>query len=149
MSFEAHLIPLIESDDYGGAGIDSDSVDMGDVHDLRIALVFGAITGNSVLKVYSGATAGTKTTAETFKYRLASGDFKAASADVPGTWASSAALTLTAATYDHRMLEVYVRPDQLTSGQNWVTVEIDNTANPMNVGAVGVAHVRYQDATVL
>ena len=147
--FETHLIPLIESDDYGGAGIDSDSVDMGDVHDLRIALVFGQITGDSTLKVYSGASTGTKTTAETFKYRLASGDFKATSADVPGTWTSSASLTLTAATYDHRLLEVYVRPDALTAGQNWVTVEISNTANPMNVGAVGVAHVRYTDLTVL
>jgi hypothetical protein len=147
--FEGHLIPVIESDDYGGAGIDSDSIDAGDIHDLRIAFVFGAITGDSVLKVYSGATTGTKTTAETFKYRLYGGDFKAASADVPGARASSAALTLTAATYDHRLLEVYVRPDQLTAGQNWITVEISNVANPINVGAVGVAHPRYSDVTVL
>ena len=147
--FEGHLIPVIESDDYGGAGIDSDSIDMGDVHGLRIGFVFGAITGDSVMKVFSGATTGAKTTAETFKYRLASGDFKAASADVPGPWATSAALTLTAATYDHRMLEVCVRPEDLTDGQNWLTVEISNVANPINVGAMGIAHVRYSDLTVL
>ena len=42
-----------------------------------------------------------------------------------------------------------MRPEGLTAGQPWLTVEISATANPMNVGAVGVAHVRYADLTVL
>ena len=89
------LIPLIESKDYGSVGIDTDSVNTGRLHSLIAVFTFGAITGNSVLKVYSGATAGTKTTAETFRYRLADAEQGVDDADNFGDWATSAALTLT------------------------------------------------------
>jgi hypothetical protein len=71
MRFSERLvpIPLIEAKDYGSAGIDSDGVNLGLLHGLTAVFVFGAITGNSILKVYSGATAA-KTTAIAFKYRL-------------------------------------------------------------------------------
>ena len=39
-------IPLCESKDYGSAGIDFDSVNMGKLHSLSAVLVFGNITGN-------------------------------------------------------------------------------------------------------
>ena len=55
---ESHvLIPLIESKDYGSAGIDSDGVNLGKLNGFSAAFVFGALTGNSILKVYAGATA--------------------------------------------------------------------------------------------
>ena len=52
----------------------------------------GAITGNDpVIKLYSGATAGTKTTELAWKYRKSSADTPAASADVFGARTSVAA----------------------------------------------------------
>ena len=137
-------IPLIESDDYGTAGIDSDGVNMGLLHNLTAVFVFGAITGNSVLKVYAGATAA-KTTAVDFKYRLGAADFKAADADQLGDVTAvtgSSGLTLTAATFDHRMVTIEIDAQAMPDGKPWVTFEIDATANPMNVGAVGIGAVR-------
>src|SRR5689334_23087212 len=100
------FIPVVEAKDYGSAGIDFDSVHMGRLHTLSIAINFGALTGNSVLKVSCGATEGTKTTDIAFKYRKGGGDFKAASADILGdaTAVASTGLTLTAATFDHTLV---------------------------------------------
>jgi hypothetical protein len=145
MSEEKKLIHLIESKDYGSAGIDSDSVNMGAVHSLSAYFSFGALTSNSILKVYSGATAGTKTTAMAFEYRMASGDYKASSADLFGaaTAVASSGLTLTATTFDHRAVEIAVDSDQMTDGEKWLTFEIDSTASALNVAAVGIANGRY------
>jgi hypothetical protein len=101
--------------------------------------VFGLITGNSILKVYSGATAA-KTTAIAFKYRLGAADYKVALADQLGAFTdvASTGLTLTAATYDHRMLTVEIDSQAMLDGKGWVTFEIDATATVMNVGAVGI-----------
>lgn len=138
-------VHLIEPANYGSAGIDGDSVNMGLLSSLAIALIFGAITGNSTLKLYSGASAGVKTTALAFKYRLAEADFKAANADQLGafTAAASTGLVLTAASYDHRQLIVEVDSDQMTDGEKWLTLEIDNVATTLNVGALGVGTPRY------
>lgn len=137
-------VPLIEAKDYGSAGIDSDGVNLGKLHSLSAFLVFGAITGNSVLKVYAGATAA-KTTAIAFKYRLGAADYKAASADQFGdaTDVASTGLTLTAATFDHRQVAIEIDSDQTPDGKPWITIEIDSTATVMLVGAVGIGSPRY------
>lgn len=137
-------VPLIEAKDYGSAGIDSDGVNLGLTDAFTAVFTFGAITGNSVLKVYAGATAA-KTTAVAFSYRLGAADYKVALADTLGaaTAVASTGLTLTATTYDHRMLIVEIDPDTMPSGKGWVTFEIDSTATVMLVGAVGIAKVRY------
>lgn len=143
---ETHvLVPLIEPADYGSAGIDADSVNMGRLNSLSAVFTFGAITGNSVLKVYSGATAGTKTTALAFDRRLGSGDYKAANADQFGakTAVASTGLTLTAATFDHRQVAIEIDADLMTDGEEWLTFEISNVASTLFVAAVGVGDTRY------
>lgn len=141
------FIPLVEAKDYGSAGIDSDGVNLGLVNSFSAAFTFGAITGNSVLKVYAGATAA-KTTAIAFNYKFGAADYKVALADTFGavTAVASTGLTLTAATFDHRMITVEIDPDTMPSGKPWVTFEIDSTATVMLVGAVGVAKPRYASA---
>ena len=136
-------IPLIESKDYGSAGIDSDGVNLGLVNGFMASFVFGAVTGNSILKVYAGATAA-KTTAIAYKYRLGAADYKVALADQLGDEiaVASTGLTLTAATFDHRLFVVEIDPQAMPDGKSWVTFEIDATATVMNVGAVGVARGR-------
>ena len=140
------IVPVIEADDYGSAGIDGDSFKLSGAHWATVLLTFGEITGNSVLKVYSGASAGTKTTALTFTYRVSSADYKAASADQYGAAATSAALTLTAASYDHRTILIEIDPAAITDGEPWITVELDATATALNVAAFALLQPRYAPA---
>lgn len=149
-SEEYQVIPVIESDDYGSAGKDSDSLNMGKLHHVALAFTFGALTGNSVLKFYSGATAGTKTTALAFSYRLSAGDFAATDADVYGslTAVEATGLTLTAASFDHRVIIVEFDGSDLSADAPWLTAEIDATATAMNVACVGIGAPRYRSQTM-
>lgn len=145
ISEEKAVVTLIESKDYGSAGIDSDSINTGRVHSVSALFTFGALTGNSILKVYSGATAGAKTTALAFKYRLGAADFKGTNSDQFGaaTSVASTGLTLTAATFDHRQVAIGIDSDQMTDGEKWLTFEIDSTATAMNVAALGICNARF------
>lgn len=142
-------IHMIESKDYGSAGIDSDSVDMSLLSRISVALSFGAITGNSILKVYAGATAGAKTTALAFNYRFAGADYKAAGADILGddTAVAAAGLTLTATTFDHRHIVVDVEADVMPAGKKWLTFEVDATATVMLLSSIGHGSPRYGGRT--
>lgn len=145
------LVHVIESKDYGSAGVDGDSVHMGRLHHIAMVLTFGAITGNSVLKFYQGATVGAKTTAIAFNYRTTQADFKTAAttqgsnADSFGSLVAvaSTGLTMTAATFDHRLIVVEFDGVDLASGFPFLTLEIDSTATAMNVGCIGIARPRY------
>ena len=138
------FVPLIEAKDYGSAGIDSDGVNLGLVNAFTASFVFGLITGNSILKVYAGATAA-KTTAIAFNYRFGAADYKAALADTLGDpiAVASTGLTLTAATFDHRHVIIEIDPDTMPTTKPWVTFELDATATVLAVGAVGVCDPRY------
>ena len=127
------------------AGVDGDSFNLGKMHGAAIVMQFGAVTGNAVLKVYSGATAGTKTTELTFKYRHASGDHGAANADQFGTETSSAALTLTAATYDNRTLVVFVDETSVGDAAPYITVNLSAAASALNLSAVAIGNPRYAE----
>jgi hypothetical protein len=138
------VVYAIKPADHNSAGVDGDSINMGLLKRVAIALQFGALTGNSVLTVYSGASAGTKTTALTFRYRLSGADQAAAGADQFGDFATSAALTLTAATYDNRVVVVEVDSAEMTDGEEWLTVEIDSTASQLFVAGVAIGEPRYE-----
>ena len=146
MRFSERLqpIPLIEAKDYGSVGIDSAAVNLGQLHGLAAVFMFGALTGNSTLKVYTGATAA-KTTPLAFEYRLGAADFKLALADQLGEEipVASTGRTLSALTFDHRMLTIEIDSQAIPEGQPWVTFEIDATATVMNVAAVGISWTRY------
>ena len=139
-----HLMTILEPKDCE-AGLDSDSINMSLMHRVAIILSFGAITGDAVLTFNSGASAGTKTTALAFNYRLSSGDFKASSADLLGavTAVASTGLTLTAATYDHRTLIIEFEGNQMTDAENWLTMTLDAAASVLLVSAALVAEPRY------
>lgn len=126
------------------AGVTGDSINMGKASKVVYVLAHGALTGDAVLTAKSGASAGTETTAETFRYRLADGDQAAASADLFGDWTTSSSLTLTAATYDNKTLIVEVDNDQLTDGQPWLTLSASSAASAYNSSAVALVSGRYQ-----
>jgi hypothetical protein len=137
------IAPVIEPVDTE-AGIDSDSVNLGLLHAFCYALTFGAITGDAVLKAYVGATAGAKTTAIAFTYRLSSADFKAANADLYGaaTAVAAAGLTLTAATFDHRTALIEVDSQAIPDATPWVTLELSAAASASLTACLGIGEPR-------
>ena len=128
------------------AGVDGDSFTMKLNHHATIVFLFGAITGDAVLKVYSGATDGTKTTSMAFKHRLSSGDQGAVNADLfaaEATVTAANGLTLTAATYDNRTLVVEIEESMLKDGEPWVTVELSSAASALNASALALVSPRF------
>ena len=134
------------------AGVDGDSVQFGAMDRVVFLVMMAALTGDAVLKFFSGATAGTKTTALTFRYRLADAVQGSATADTFGAWTTSAALTLTAATYANKMLLVEIEATEMTQGVDWLTPEVGSEASAFNaaIAMLGAAtHKRLNVPTVI
>lgn len=153
-SEELAYVPLFEPVDKTASALVSDAVDLAKFNSFTAYLSFGAITGDTVLTVYADATAALAaalTTAIAFKYRLSSGDFKAASADLFGDPISVAAagLTCTAATFDHRTIAIEIDPDTLGSSAHWVAINCSSVGNPLLISGVGIGRSRYAGHTML
>lgn len=142
MSAETNkIIPLLASADYG-SGVDMDSFKMF-AHQATVILTFGAVTGNAVLKVYSGATAGTKSSSLPFKYAYGGGSIGAASADKLSAWADATAasgLTLTGTTYGSKMavLQFNAAAMDIANAEEWITIEVSSAATSGILHAVAV-----------
>lgn len=129
------------------AGVDGDSIHMGKLHSVAFLIAFATLTGDAVLKLYSGASAGTKTTSEAFHYRLADAAQGSATADTFGDESDSVAadgVTLTAATYANKLLIAEIQSDELTEGQPWLTLELSAAADALNAAIVAVGEPRYK-----
>lgn len=139
------ILPLTESADVTTSGVDSQSVNMGKLHTCCFLLNFGAITSDDALKVYVGAATATKTTAIAFKYRLAAADTKSALSDTLGAFTdvASTGLTLTAATFDHRLVVVEIDSQSIADATPWVTLEIAGSATAQNISIVAIAEPRF------
>ena len=142
------IVPMMEPKDKTAAAYVSDAVDLSLFNSFTIIISLGAITGNTVLTVYQDATAALATaltTAVAFKYRLSAADFKATTADQWGepTAVLSTGLTMTATTFDHRLVAIEIDPDTLTTTQRFVAFNMDATGNPLLVSAIGIGESRY------
>ena len=139
------ILALTESADVTTSGVDSQSINMGKVHTACFLVNFGSVTADDALKVYVGAATATKTTAIAFKYRLAAADTKSALSDTFGafTAVASTGLTLTAATYDHKLLIVEVDSQAIADATPWVTLEIAGSATVQNVSIVAICVPRF------
>lgn len=144
------VVNLLEPADWQSAGSELDSVNMGLLHHFTAFIQFGAITGNdTVIKAYSGATAGTKTTAFRFQYRLSGADQATAGADQFGdlTQIAVAATGLVftdASNYSDRVIAIEVSPGEMAEGEPWLTIEIDDgSASGLLMSALGIGHPRY------
>ena len=142
------FIPVFEALDTQ-AGIDGQSINMGLLHNVCFPLNFGAVTGDAVLKFYVGATDGTKTTAVAFDYRLSTGVYKAASADLYGavTAVASAALTLTAATITTKTILIEFDSEAIAAATPWLTAELSAAATVLLTACVAIGRPRYQSNT--
>ena len=140
---ESYNVPYLVKPGDHQAGVDGDSVFMGRLFDLELMVQFGSLSGDGVLTIYSGATDSAKTTAETFRYRLADATQGSTNADQFGAWTTSSALTLTEATYQNKLLIVYIRATELTDGQPWLTLEFSAAASTLNASVVSLGPPRY------
>ncbi len=138
------IVPLIEPEDHQSAGIDGDSFHAGRGHSFLIIVRFGELTGDAILTVKSGATAGTKTTSETFRYRLSDSELKTSGGDTYAAWATASTLTLTAASYEDFTLLLEMDADELTDGQPWVTLSLSAAASELLVSAVAIVRPRFE-----
>ena len=132
----AKIVYVIEPEDHQSSGIDGDSINMSQYNHGCWIFQFGELASDSVLKMYSGASDGTKTTAETFRFRACATDLRATGGDTLGSESTSAALTLLNATYEDRFIVVEMDTDELTEDQYFVTPEIDSTASTLFVSCV-------------
>jgi hypothetical protein len=57
LSEELQFIPVVETEAYGGAGTDSDCIDLSRFSSVTFCFSFGDITGNSSLIFYAAPTA--------------------------------------------------------------------------------------------
>jgi hypothetical protein len=139
------ILALTESADVTTSGVGSQSINMGKVHEVCFLLNFGAITSDDALKVYVGAATATKTTAIAFKYRLAAADTKSALSDTLGAFTdvASTGLTLTAATFDHKLVVVEIDSQAIADATPWVTLEIAGSASAQNISIVAICEPRF------
>jgi len=148
MSESLIFVPLFEPKDKTGSAYVSDAVDLGKLDGFTAYLQFGAITADSVLTVYADATAAlatSLTTAIAFKYRLAAADYKVDLADQLGDpiAVAAAGLTLTAATFDHRLIAIEIDPDTLGAAAHWVAFNFSSVGNPLLMAGLGIGRPRY------
>jgi hypothetical protein len=141
-------VPLLASANIN-AGVDADSINMKDFHAASFDIVFGpsyAGAAGAIIKLYSGATVGAKTTAMTFNYRYTGGAIKAASADILTTAATSAALQIATATMVNRLLTIEVDAAAMTAGHSWLTLEIGAEADAGEMTIMAHLEPRYASA---
>lgn len=124
-------------------GYTAESINTEGLHSIMYILSFGAVTGNAVLTVKSGATDGVQTTAETFYYRYGGAAQGSASSDVYSDVATSSGLTLTGTTYGTRTAIVEIDCSALTAGQPWVTLALSNAADSGILHGFAVCRPRY------
>lgn len=142
----SHTVYVLKPGDHN-AGVDGDSINTENLHHLAFYLQFATCTGDAILTIKSGATAGVKTTSETFAYRLGSAAQGTATADVFAAETSATTLTLTAATYTNKLLIVEVPIRGLTAAQPWVTLNLSSAASALNASIVAIAYpIRYAQA---
>ena len=117
---------------------------------FALLISFGAITGDSTLIIYGGATLAAVTTALAYRYRLATGVFKAvADADQYDAAVAVAAtgLTLTAATFKNRTMVIDIDAAELADTKPYITAVVSSTATVLLMSALVVISAdRYQPA---
>ena len=131
------IVHILEPEDHN-AGVDGDSVSLENYGHVAFIINFGELTGNAVLTINSGATVGTKTTAETFNYRACATVLKTSGGDLLAAETTSAALTLTAATYKDTFIVVEMDADEFTDGQQFITPNLSSAATQLFASIIAI-----------
>lgn len=151
------IIPLTTLSANAGNALECDSFSMAKYQHATIVIIPSAsITGDNVLTVECGATDSADSGDATFHYRLASAAIGSANCDVLAADATASTLTLTAATYQGKMLILELDADELPGTSTslpeettypWVTVDFDGAADTSTVAVIAIlSRPRYAEA---
>jgi len=130
-----------------------DSINMAKYNHCTIIFIGGAdIATDAVLTISGGATDGVSTAAITFSYRYSAGIIGAASSDVLGAVATSAALTVTAASLVNAMLVVEIDAEDLHIANvqyQYITAVLSAAGTDGEYSAVAIlSEPRYAEAVM-
>jgi len=143
------IVPLTDQDGVlVTSNVELDSFAFNKYGHATIIIFFSTtLTGDNVLTIERGATDSADASSDaTFHYRLGGAAFGSANSDVLAADATSAALTLTAADYQNKMLVLELDADEM-GGYDWATVDFDGTASGGTVTAVAIlSNPRYAEA---
>jgi polyribonucleotide nucleotidyltransferase len=129
-----------------------DSINMKNYHKATIIMTFGSVTGDAVLKAYSGATAAAKTSAIPFQYAITEATIGSSSGDVlgsTGTAVAASGLTLTAASVGSAMVvvEIDAAAMDIANAEEFLTLNVSNAASSGIMHAVAILEPRYKGNT--
>lgn len=144
------IIPLTDQNGVDAAdAVELDSFNMSKYGHATVVIMFaGTVTGDNVLTVERATSDAGDSSDATFHYRLGSAVFGAANSDVLAADATASTLTLTAATYQNKMLVLELDGDE-TGGYNWITVDFDGAASVGAVTAIAIlSKPRYAEAVM-
>ena len=153
-----HIFGVLSDGDLNaGAQLKCDSINTKDVHNVVFAVNIQAVASAATyVKLFSGATDGTCTSALTFRYAFGAAAQGSASGDVFTTWSTSANLAVAASTYDGfaLLIEIDVAEMDLANAEEYLTLTFNDTdtGSTGNVSVTAVAKTRYKKrpyATVL
>lgn len=152
---QSHGIMPIAVSTTGGynAGFTGDSVDMSKYNHYTLIIIGdNAVAGNGILTIYGGATDAATTAAATFTYRYAAGICGAASSDVYGAAATSAALTITGTSLVSAVLVCELDTEDLNisaTQYRYVTPVLDATGTAGYVTMVAIlSEPRFEKAVM-
>jgi len=125
-----------------------DSINMKGFHHCTFLCQFYTVATNApVFYVYSGATDGALSSALNFTYAFGGAATGSEDCDVLAAWATSAALTITLASYLNSLLVVEVDADimDLANEEEWLTINLTDpsTGCTGNVTVIAVLQARY------
>lgn len=135
------IMPLTIDGDWNN-GFTSDTINMANYNHCTIIMIGDtSVGGNGIITVYASDADGDTDAAVTFTYRYAGGNVSAASSDVYGTPATSAALTTLATSLDLRtfLIEVDAEDMNVSGTQyNFLNVVVDATGTGGTVTLVAI-----------
>lgn len=151
---ESHGIMPLTIDGDWNAGFSSDSFDMSLYNHCTLILISDtSVAGSGIITIYGGATDAAETAAITFTYRYAGGNTGAASSDVYGAPATSAALTTVGANLDLRtfLMEFDAEDLNLSDVQyRYVTFTVDSGGSGGTASLIAIlSEPRYAKEVML
>lgn len=139
------VVPVMMETDWA-SGKTADSINVTGAHRVTFIINLGTMVGTSVMTINSGVANGAKTTALTFKYAYGSAAIGATTSDVLGDDATSAALSVDAATYSTKMIIAEVNMSQIaTATHKFLTLDFATGATSGPVSIVALVEPRYSN----
>lgn len=153
LSEELQFIPVVETEAYGGAGTDSDCIDLSRFSSVSFVFSFGDLTNDSTLIFYAAPTAALAVVKTgygiAYKYRLGAATVRTTLSDTFGdaTTVAATGLTLTAATFANKLFLVEFDCDQMTTTNRYMVFAVSATASPMDLSVTVVGKPRWPGHT--